>query len=125
MSPRCRALVWMCQFQRSLSILFLPSPFYGGVLSFNTTTPYSSACLLLINFQFRFCAYQEAPCHLRPLLSPLGKADLPPLSAAPVLPPCREEPPVGTLPATLSCSWTSSLFLTYPHQHLHTALHAC
>lgn len=66
--PRCRALVWICvNFRDHFQFFFFfPSPFYGGCFELqhhHTLLYYLSPS---INFQFRFCAYQEAPCHLRP-----------------------------------------------------------
>ena len=82
----------LCQFQRSLSILFFfsPLPFMEGVLSFNTTTPYSITCLLQLISSLDFVPIRKPLAIWDPSLSPLGNSDLPPLWAAPVLSPCRE-----------------------------------
>ena len=69
-------------FRDHFQFFFFPLSFMEGVLSFNTTTPHSITCLLQLISTLDFVLIRKALAIWDPLLSPLGKADRPPLWAA-------------------------------------------
>ena len=111
-------------FRDHFQFFFFPLSFMEGVLSFNTTTPHSITCLLQLISTLDFVLIRKALAIWDPLLSPLGKADRPPLWAAPVLSPCREGHSCGNS----TCSpllFLDILSLSYipTSAHSHTGTH--